>query len=108
MAHSFNEIVQHHDHYIDEYNKIDKKKHLPLVNLSFFSYNFDKMSNFIATFEKGLFVTGKGPQCESWGKWADHRHPSKTLIVLYSDKASQCTMSQRFQNTMGCNIYECP
>lgn len=32
----------------------------------------------------------------------------QTLIVLYSDKESQCTMSQRFKNTMGCNISECP
>lgn len=38
------------------------------------------------------------------GEWADHTYsisPSETLIVLYGNKAFQCTVGQRLKCTMG-------
>lgn len=49
--------------------------------------------------KKLLFVTGKGPQWVSWGKWADHRHLSKHSLYCIQTKSPnvQCHKDLKIQ-----------
>lgn len=109
MAHSFNEIVQHHDHYIDSYNKTDKKKHLPLDNLSTKMTKCAKNKICIATFEKrSVCHQEKTSVCEL-GETGWPQASIQTLIVLYQTKSPnvQCHKDLKIQwDTTSLNVPE--
>lgn len=99
MAHSFNEIVQHHDHYIDEYNKIDKKKHLPLVNLSFFHTTLTKWAISLLHLKKGCLSLGKDLSVRAGGNGLTTGiHPKPSLYCIQTKRPNvQCHKDFKIQ-----------
>jgi len=99
MAQSFSEIVQNLDHYINAHTKIDKKNHLPLVNLCFFHTTLRKWAISLLHLKKGCLSLGKDLNVRAgWNGLTTGIHPKPSLYCIQTKRPNvQCHKDFKIQ-----------